>query len=423
MTRDSFFSPRLLVGWIAAAIITFAVSLYLMGSRDLGADATGPSSFSRSAIGYAGLAEVLQRLGIDVVKSREDSLDQLTLHSILVIAEPRPGPKTERIVRTLLDAETILLVLPKWTGRPSKQKPAWLGAAELLPSPEIEWALHLVAPQAEVLQVEKPEWHTNTFAIAPTIDAPIDLVRGTGLRPLIGGEDAMLLGELKKGERTIWILSDPDVMSNHGLPRGGNAALAAAMIERLRNGSGRVVFDETIHGFVGVPANPLALLFRFPFVIATLLGAVTVVLLLWASLGRFGAPQPAPPPLSAGRQTLLQNIAKLVEFTGHQEIMIRRYVLETVRDAGRQLHAPRGLSGDALVAWLARVGAARGVDVDCAAVIGEAERLTDGRRRSAPTLTLPRERGRGGRGVRLARDIYRWRGEIVDGRTRHPRGR
>lgn len=423
MTADSFFSPRLLVGWIAAAIVTFAVSLYLMGSRDLGADTTGPSSFSRSAIGYAGLAEVLQRSGIDVVKSREDSLDQLTLHSVLVIAEPRPGPKTERIVRTLLDAETILLVLPKWTGRPSKQKPAWLGAAELLPSAEIAWALHLVAPQAEVLRVEKPEWRTNTFAIVPTIDAPVDLIRGTGLRPLIGGADAMLLGELKKLNRTIWILSDSDVVSNHGLPRVGNAALAAAMIERLRKGAGRVVFDETIHGFVGVPANPLALLFRFPFVIATLLGAITVALLLWASLGRFGVPQPAPPPLNAGRQTLLQNIAKLVEFTGHQDIMIRRYVLETVRDAGRQLHAPRGLSSAALVAWLQRVGAARGVDVDCAAVIGEAERLADGRRRNAPTLTLPRTRGREGRGVRLARDIYRWRGEIVDGRSGHPRGR
>ncbi len=411
MTHDSFFSPRLLVGWIVAAIITFAVSLYLMGSRDLGADATGPSSFSRSAIGYAGLAAVLQRLGIDVVRSRADSLGKLTRNSVLVIAEPRAGARTERIMRTLLDADTILLVLPKWTGRPSRQKPGWLGAAALLPPPEIAWALHLVAPQADVLQVEKAAWQTNTFAIAPTLDAPIDLIRAAGLRPLIGSGDAMLLGELTEGNRTVFILSDPDVVSNHGLPRAGNAALAAAMIERLRHGVGRVVFDETIHGFVGVPANPLALLFRFPFVIATLLGAMTAVLLLWASLGRFGAPQPAPPPLGAGRQTLLQNIAKLVEFTGHQEVMVRRYVLETVRDAGRQLHAPRGLSSAALIGWLQRVGAARGVDIDCAALIGEAERLAAGRRRSAAGL------------VRLARDIYRWRGEIVDGRSGHPRGR
>jgi len=411
MTSDSLFSPRLLIGWIAAAIITFAVSLYLMGSNDLGGDTTGPSSFSRSAIGYAGLAEVLQQLHIDVVKSRDDSLGKLTPKSVLVIAEPRPGGKTERIMRTLLTADTILLVLPKWIGRPSRDKPGWLGKAELLPSAAIEWALHLVAPKAEMLQVDKAAWQTNTFAIEPSLDAPIDLIRGAGLRPLIGSADAMLLGELTDHNRTVWILSDPDIVSNHGLPRVGNAALAAAMIERLRSGAGRVVFDETIHGFAGVPTNPLALLFRFPFVIATLLGAMTVALLLWASLGRFGAPQPAPPPLNAGRQTLLQNIAKLVEFTGHQEMMIKRYVLETVRDVGRQLHAPRGLSGAALVAWLQRVGAARGVDIDCAALVGEAERLADGRRRGAASS------------VRLARDIYRWRGEIVDGRSEHPRGR
>ncbi len=411
MTSDSLFSPRLLIGWIAAAIITFAVSLYLMGSNDLGGDTTGPSSFSRSAIGYAGLAEVLQQLHIDVVKSRDDSLGKLTPKSVLVIAEPRPGGKTERIMRTLLTADTILLVLPKWIGRPSRDKPGWLGKAELLPSAAIEWALHLVAPKAEMLQVDKAAWPTNAFAIEPSLDAPIDLIRGAGLRPLIGSADAMLLGELTDHNRTVWILSDPDIVSNHGLPRVGNAALAAAMIERLRSGAGRVVFDETIHGFAGVPTNPLALLFRFPFVIATLLGAMTVALLLWASLGRFGAPQPAPPPLNAGRQTLLQNIAKLVEFTGHQEMMIKRYVLETVRDVGRQLHAPRGLSGAALVAWLQRVGAARGVDIDCAALVGEAERLADGRRRGAASS------------VRLARDIYRWRGEIVDGRSEHPRGR
>lgn len=411
MTSDSLFSPRLLIGWIAAAIITFAVSLYLMGSNDLGGDTTGPSSFSRSAIGYAGLAEVLQQLHIDVVKSRDDPLGKLTPKSVLVIAEPRPGGKTERIMRTLLTADTILLVLPKWIGRPSREKPGWLGKAELLPSAAIEWALHLVAPKAEMLQVDKAAWPTNAFAIEPSLDAPIDLIRGAGLRPLIGSADAMLLGELTDHNRTVWILSDPDIVSNHGLPRVGNAALAAAMIERLRNGAGRVVFDETIHGFAGVPTNPLALLFRFPFVIATLLGAMTVALLLWASLGRFGAPQPAPPPLNAGRQTLLQNIAKLVEFTGHQEMMIKRYVLETVRDVGRQLHAPRGLSGAALVAWLQRVGAARGVDIDCAALVGEAERLADGRRRGAASS------------VRLARDIYRWRGEIVDGRSEHPRGR
>ena len=118
----------------------------------------------------------------------------------------------------------------------------------------------------------------------------------------------------------------------------------------------------------------------------------------------------APPPLSAGRQGLLQNVAQLITFAGHQQVMVRRYVQETVRETARQLHAPRGLTGQGLAVWLTRVGQARGVTVDCAAVIGEVEGLADRRRGDLGPL------------VRIARDIHRWRREIVDGRSRHSRG-
>ena len=143
--------------------------------------------------------------------------------------------------------------------------------------------------------------------------------------------------------------------------------------------------------------------------IATVQGLIAVGLLLWATLGRFGAPQSAPPPLSAGRAGLLQNMAKLIEFTGHQQVMIRRYVEETLRHVARQLHAPRALAGDALVAWLKRVGGARGVSVDCASLLQQARELGAAGRRDQASL------------VRLARETHRWQGEMLDGRTRHPR--
>ena len=408
MTGDSIFSQRLLIGWIVAAVLTFAVSLYFMGNGSQGNDTVGPSTFSRSAIGYAGLADVLQRLDIPVVKSRYDSLGKLNPGSVLVIAEPLPGAKTEETMRTLLKADTILLVLPKWTGQPSKQKSGWLGEASAWPTSDVNWALHLVAPQADVTEVDQAVWTTNVLNLAPSLEAPIRLMHGDRLQPLIGDADGMLLGRLSDRKRLIWVLSDPDVISNRGLARAGNAALAVAMITRLRSGSGSVVFDETIHGFITEPANPILLLFRFPFVMATIQAAIAIALLLWATLGRFGTPQPAPPPLSAGRQGLLENIAKLIEFTGHQEVMVRRYVLETVRDVARQLHAPRELSTAALIGWLQRVGTARGVDTDCGALIREAETLGESRRRNPALL------------VRLARQIHRWKGEIIDGRSGHP---
>jgi len=413
MTGEPTFSRRVLIGWIAGVIMVFALSLYLMGAGgQSGQDSTGASTFSRSAIGHAGLAEVLQRLGLPVVKSQYDSLEKLSPGSVLVIAEPHPSRQSEETISTLLKANTILLVLPKWTGEPSEQKSGWLREARQRYLGDAQWAISLVAPRAEVVrESEDIKWTINALALAPNVVSPVQLVRGPGLRPIIGSERGMLVGEISDRNRRIWVLADPDVISNHGLARDGNAALAVAIIKRLRARNGSVVFDETVHGYATKPASPFLLLFRFPFVIATVQGLIAVALLLWATMARFGAAEQAPPPLQAGRSGLLQNMARLIEFTGHQGPMITRYIQETVRDVARQLHAPRGLAGEALVAWLERVGASRGVSVDCAAVVQRADALGGGRRRDLSPL------------IRLARDIHRWKGEILDGRSRHPRAR
>jgi hypothetical protein len=409
MSGEPIFSRRLLIGWIVGAVAVFAISLYFMGGGELsGPDTVGPSTFSRSAIGHAGIAEVLQQLAIPVVKSRSSSLEKLSPGSVLVIAEPRRSGQSEDAIRALLKASTILLVLPKWTGLPSEQKVGWLREVNEGPTLDAQWALNLVAPKGEVAREKGAvQWTANTLHVTPAVDSPTQLMRGDGLRPIIGAQQGMLVGEIRERDRKIWVLADPDVIANHGLAREGNAALALALIKSLRGGDGSVVFDETVHGFVVRPVSPFLLLFRFPFVVATVQGLIAVALLLWATLGRFGAPQTAPLALSAGREGLLSNMAKLVEFTGHQDVMVKRYVQETVRDVALALHAPRELAGAGLVAWLQRVGLARAVTVDCEDVLrGAAEPGTGGRNLSVL--------------VRLARDIHQWKGEIVDGRSRHP---
>jgi hypothetical protein len=412
MSDEPIFPLRVLIGWICAAVVLFAVTLYFMASGESsGGDRTGPSTFSRSAIGYAGIAEVLQQQGLAVVKSQYDSLAKVSPGSVVVIAEPRTNAASESSIRTLLKANAILLVLPKWAGEPSEDHSGWLGSLGERPMAEAAWTLKLVAPKAEVArQRTKVSWTINALGIAPSIDQPIQLIKGAPLRPIIAAPEGMLIGEIVQGNRRIWVLSDPDVIANQGFGRDTNAALSVAIFKRLRGPSGSVIFDETVHGFLTRPASPFLLLFRFPFVVATIQGLIAVALLLWATLGRFGAPQSLPPPLNAGRSGLLQNMASLIEFTGHQETIIRRYVLETVREVGRQLHAPRGISGNALVAWLQRVGSARGVETDCGAVIRQIEDMPEGRRRNLSTL------------VRLARQIHQWKGEIIDGRVSHPRG-
>jgi hypothetical protein len=411
VSEQPIFSRRILIAWISAAIALFAVALYFMAGGEVGGgDYTGPSTFSRSAIGYAGIAEVLRRVGVPVVKSQHNSREKLSPESVLVVAEPALNTQSEATARELLAANKVLLVLPKWSGRRSEEHPGWLDSLNARPVWQAQRVFNLVLPQGTVSrEPNEVAWTTNAFRLVPTIDKPIQLISGVTLRPIIAGDHGMLIGEIVTGNRRIWVLSDPDLVSNQGIGRNNNAALFVAAIERLRGPGGSVVFDETVHGFLARPTSPFLLLFRFPFVVATVQGLIAMALLLWATLARFGAPQSLPPALSSGRGVLLQNIAGLIEFTGHQEMIIRRYVLETIRDVGRQLHAPREISGDALVAWLQRVGSARGVDIDCGAVVRQMEGLTVGRRRNLWTL------------VRLARQIYQWRGEIIDGRVSHPR--
>jgi hypothetical protein len=245
----------------------------------------------------------------------------------------------------------------------------------------------------------------------------------------------MLLGERRENGRVLWVLSDPDAISNHGLG-DGNATFAVALFDALRAGgtttpdtraggtitpdapaSGTIVFDETVHGFTSVPANPAALLLHKPFTQPGIQAVCALALLLWACMARFGAPEAAPPPLKAGKRDLVRNVADLFDFAGYQHILVRRYVEETIRDVARRLHTPHALTESASLGWLQRVGTDRGVSIDCSAVRARAERLAAaGRRRSLEVFRLPRE-------------IWRWKQEMVDGfagsavdRRGHPRG-
>ena len=415
MTAEPVFSPRLLIGWIAAAAATFACSLYFMGGgSDVSAtDNVGPGSFSRSAIGHAGFAEVLKQLGIAVVKSQYDSLAKLGQASVLVVAEPRRGALPDADLRTLLNARTVLLVLPKWRGEPSDRHRGWITEAMPTAPADAQWALGLIGDRGEVVRVPPTtNFRINQLHAAPILAAPMQLVKGGRLRPLVAGADGVLVGEIRERDRRTLVLTDPDVIANHGLAEPGNAELAVALIALLRGAEGRVVFDETEHGFRKSPSSPLMLLFRFPFVAVTLQALIAVALLLWATVARFGAPQAAPPPLDAGKQGLIGNAAKLLEFAGHRQVMLERYVHATIRDVARQIHAPRGLSGDALIAWLQRIGRARAIGIDCADVLRRAD-AAGSEARLQTTL--------------VARDIYQWKRGILDGHSgdlrdhrRHP---
>jgi hypothetical protein len=406
MSATTVFSPRVILGWIAAVAATFALSIYLMafGGGDTSRNAVGPSAFSRSAIGYAGLAELIGRLGITVVKGRSGDAREIGPGKLLIVAEPPLATAEEQGRFAFADADRVLVILPKWRGYRSQSHAGWIEGATLWPAGVADQAIAKSGATGATARVVRPErWTTNALGVSPQLDVLVQVVRGGDLRPIVAVGDQVLVGERIDRGRRIWILSDPDMLSNQGLLTGGNAEFAIRLVNALRAPQGGVVFDESVRGYRAPSANPLTLMFQFPFIIVTIQVLAAAALLLWATMTRFGLPEPAAALFDAGKQGLVRNAANLLRYSSRPEIIVASYVRATIRGTARQLRSPPGLDWRGLVAWLVRVGTARGVAVDFPGLVRRAEDLATSKPESAAAL------------VEIARDTYRWKQEILNG--------
>lgn len=411
MSEKPIFSRKLLLVAVGAAIGAFVLSLYLMSQEGYGVNKAGQNSFSRSAVGYEGLARLLDRLGTTVIRSRRDA-PRAARDGLLIVAEPNLGllPQTSR--PHLPGAERILLVLPKWWGRPGGPQ-GWVESVDAIPLFVVQNTLRLVSDDAKLERIkEKIQWKENTIGIEPPSFAQkIQLIQAkTGIRPLIAADEGILLGETVKDGKRVWVLSDPDMLSNQAFGKDGRTiAFAVALIDLL-SGGGPVVFDETVHGFSTPASNVAQMLFEFPYNMLALQILAGIVLLLWGAMGRFGIPEAAPEPLVAGKAGLVGNVAHLMEFAGHEKLIIRRYIDNTIREAALHLRAPKDLSESERIDWLQRIGEGRGVGLALRDIITRADRLTTGW--GAPNISQLSA---------IAQDIYRWKQEIFDGSSEYSR--
>ncbi len=244
-------------------------------------------------------------------------------------------------------------------------------------------------------------WEPGSLGITPTINAP-QLIESTQLTPIVATQVGLLIGELVRGGQRIWILSDPDILSNFGLGRGDNSVLALALVNTLRPSDGAVIIDETIHGFHHDP-NLWRAMFQFPFVVPTIHAVAAIIALILAATGRFGAPIPAKRPLQAGKAALLDNTAGLLQYGGHGPDILRRYLDATLRDVARRLRAPRHIDEDDLVEWVDRVGKARAVRVNFSSLQRETEAIAGVANPNSPTI------------LKAAQSLRRWKQEIING--------
>ena len=406
MSAATVFSPRVILGWVAAVAATFALSIYLMafGGGDTPRNVVGPSAYSRSAIGYAGLAELIRRVGIPVVKSRIGDAGSGAPGKLLIVAEPPLATADEQGRFAFGRADRVLVILPKWYGVRSKSHSGWIANADLLPTAVADQTIAKSGASGRTARIARPDrWTTNALGVAPQLDPLVQVIQDGNLRPIVAAGGQVLIGERTDRDRRIWILSDPDMLSNHGLLTARNAEFAIRLIGALRPARGEVVFDERVRGFRAPSANPLTLMFQFPFITVTLQVLAAAALLLWATMIRFGVPEPVSARLDAGKQGLIRNAANLLGYAGRPEIIVANYVRSTIRGVARQLRAPAGLDWRGSVEWLSRVGTSRGVAVDFPLLVRRSEDLATSRPANAAAL------------VDIARDTHRWKREILNG--------
>ena len=391
-------------------VITIGLAAFLVGSYlqifDDGSGepwTTDANSFSHSAIGHRAFIETLRKLGIPVVVSRFRTLDRVGDNDLLLLIEP-DAKAGDELLSKLDSVPHVLLVLPKWEGRTDIQKPTWIDRMDLLPEDDIQQVLRNAVTGGEIIRKDGAVTDkTSQFGGQLSISDPQYLaLNDLPLEPILRIPEGILAVERKGAVNQLWVLSDPDLLSNAGLDDADNGVVAVSLIRRLLPRGGSVIVDETSHGFEQRP-NLLRVLLHPPFIAVGIAGIATLLVLAWAGITRFGAPQAETVGLAAGKLTLVRNAAQLLRLGTTASNLTLSYRRLVLADAIAELHGPPGLDELNQAAWLDRAAAHRGLTIRIKPLLDEMSALGEADRLDAA------------RALHFSLALHRWKQEILHG--------
>jgi uncharacterized protein DUF4350 len=332
----SAFSTRTVALLVVVGVASLAVWIaFVVYDPDVGEPtSSGADGYSRSAIGHRAFIELLRELGIPVVMSRYQSGQRAGNSAVLVVAEPSADADARRKLEEMVAAaHKVVLVLPKWQGEDDADRPGWVRRVELVAPGTVEGVLRAAGVPATIIWTPADGCEAVLRAPAQLLDAA-----ATGMRPLVTCAAGVLVAEFTSPSgRRLLVVSDPDVLANHGLAAGDNANVAYETVEHLRRRGEAVLVDETLHGHEKIPSVWRDVL-RFPQGLAVLQAALALATFIAAGVGRFGAPVPRAAPLPPGKTMLIENTAELLERGRHTSYAVARYFDTTVADVARTLH-------------------------------------------------------------------------------------
>jgi hypothetical protein len=419
------FTRKTLVFLLVIGIGTFILGLLLTAHTGSLFDQTTPgsSSFSRSLVGHHALAEFLRQSGVIVLVARNPALLNESRSFPLLLLEPLPPEADLQLedvshqasVRRLLrnanrSSAPVLVALPKWRVEPAQMIPGWIRSQHLLPRRGVKNLLWTIltaededasGPPGEDLILRSASIHNPRADLLGIPDPglhlpdPVQLLSPReGLKPLLWCDEGVLIGMLESGDILI---SDPDLFNNRGLGRGDHAVILLSLFVDLISANG-VVMDESLHGFSS-QSSLLQRALSFPLVLVCLHVLLLLLLLAWSLSVRFGAPRQPPPELPPGKELLIDNTSRLLQWAGDHANAYRRYLQINLADVARRyILVDRGWFDEKqLLPNLQQVTDARGLAVD----------LTKLETATRSDNLSPIE------AVRLARRIHAWRRALL----------
>lgn len=191
---------------------------------------------------------------------------------------------------------------------------------------------------------------------------------GRGCDPIIGEAGAMILARctLLRSDDPVYILSDPDLLNNHGLRLGDNAFIAKDILSDLA-GDKPIQVDYAARDWLieddGEKRPPrgrtwadLLRFFEPPFLTLWLSAAAAMALILWRSGVRFGPlPRSVDGP-DASKRAAIDAQARLYRLTGQDGALLREYLPARLAHIANRLFgtSARGSDADMIRAHLKR---------------------------------------------------------------------